>query len=63
MKLKLSEILRGSVRAEISGAAPEKCLNALTDAGVGFWDAVSEDAFTVRLGMAARDLGDRKSVV
>ena len=45
MKLKLSEILRGSVRAEISGAAPEKCLNALTDAGVGFWDAVSEDAY------------------
>lgn len=62
MKLKLSEILRGSVRAEISGAAPEKCLNALTDAGVGFWDAVSEDAFTVRLGMAARDLGDARAI-
>lgn len=48
--------LRGSVWVEAQGAAPERFLNALTQAGLRFWDAEPEDAFTLRLALRPRDL-------
>ena len=32
MRPRLSEILRGSVRVEVSGAAPQRLLNAMSEA-------------------------------
>ncbi len=62
MRPRLSEILRGSVRAEVSGAAPQRLLNAMSEADMPFWDAVPQDAFTIRLGLYSRDLRDAKAL-
>ena len=62
MRPRLSEILRGSVRVEVSGAAPQRMLNAMSEADMPFWDAVSQDAFTIRLGLYSRDLRDAKAL-
>lgn len=62
MMPRLSEILRGSVRAEVSGAAPQRLLNAMSEADMPFWDAVPQDAFTIRLGLYSRDLRDAKAL-
>ncbi len=60
MRPRLSEMLHGSVRAEVSGAAPQRLLNAMSEADIPFWDAVPQDAFTIRLGLYSRDLRDAK---
>ena len=62
MRPRLSEILRGSVRAEVSGAAPQRLLNAMSEADMPFWDAVPQDAFTIRLGLYSRDLRNAKAL-
>ena len=62
MRPRLSEILRGSVRVEVSGAAPQRLLNAMSEADMPFWDAVPQDAFTIRLGLYSRDLRDAKAL-
>ena len=62
MRPRLSEILRGSVRAEVSGAAPQRLLNAMSEADMPFWYAVPQDAFTIRLGLYSRDLRDAKAL-
>lgn len=62
MRARLSEILRGSVRVEVSGAAPQRLLNAMSEADMPFWDAVPQDAFTIRLGLYSRDLRDAKAL-
>lgn len=62
MRPRLSEILRGSVRAEVSGAAPQRLLNAMSEADMPFWDAVPQDAFTICLGLYSRDLRDAKAL-
>lgn len=62
MRPRLSEMLRGSVRAEVSGAAPQRLLNAMSEADMPFWDAVPQDAFTIRLGLYSRDLRDAKAL-
>lgn len=62
MRPRLSEILRGSVRAEVSGAAPQRLLNAMSEADMPFWDAVPQDAFTILLGLYSRDLRDAKAL-
>ena len=62
MMPRLSEILRGSVRVEVSGAAPQRLLNAMSEADMPFWDAVPQDAFTIRLGLYSRDLRDAKAL-
>ena len=54
--MRFAELLHGSVRVEISGATPERMLNALAEDGVSFWDAEPTDAFTFRFGMYTRDL-------
>lgn len=58
---RFSELLHGSVRVRITGAAPESCLNAFTEAGIAWWDALSEDEFTLKAGLAARDLARAKA--
>lgn len=60
--VKLSELLRGSARVEITGPSPEKCMNALTDSGVAFWDASCVDTFTVKLSIAARELKAARAI-
>ena len=62
MRPRLSEILRGSVRVEVSGAAPQRLLNAMSEADMPFWDAVPQDAFTICLGLYSRDLRDAKAL-
>lgn len=62
MRPRLSEILRGSVRVEVSGAVPQRLLNAMSEADMPFWDAVPQDAFTIRLGLYSRDLRDAKAL-
>ena len=62
MRPRLSEILRGSVRVEVSGAAPQRLLNAMSEADMPFWDAVPQDAFKIRLGLYSRDLRDAKAL-
>lgn len=62
MRPRLSEILRGSVRVEVSGAAPQRLLNAMSEADMPFWDAVPQDAFTIRLGLYSRDLRNAKAL-
>lgn len=62
MRPRLSEILRGSVRVEVSGAAPQRLLNVMSEADMPFWDAVPQDAFTIRLGLYSRDLRDAKAL-
>lgn len=62
MRPRLSEMLRGSVRAEVSGAAPQRLLNAMSEADMPFWDAVPQDAFTIRLGLYSRDLRNAKAL-
>ena len=62
MRPRLSEILRGSVRVEVSGAAPQRLLNAMSEADMPFWDAVPQDAFPTRLGLYSRDLRDAKAL-
>ena len=56
--MRAAEFMRGSVRAEISGVEPERCLNALTLSGIAFREAVSEDAFTLRLSLDTRDAAE-----
>ncbi len=55
-------MLRGSVRAEVSGAAPQRLLNAMSEAGIDFWDAAPGDAFTIRLGLYSRDLREVRAL-
>ena len=62
MMPRLSEILRGSVRVEVSGAAPQRLLNAMSEADMPFWDAVPQDAFTIRLGLYSRNLRNAKAL-
>lgn len=63
MSARLSELLRGAVRVEISGAAPERLLNAMSAAGIEFWDAEpSADGFTLRLGLYSRDLAGARAL-
>ena len=62
MRPRLSEILRGSVRVEVSGAAPQRLFNAMSEADMPFWDAMPQDAFTIRLGLYSRDLRDAKAL-
>ena len=49
--------LRGELRCEVSGAEPERFLNALADAGTAYWNAERADAFTLRLSIYSRDIG------
>lgn len=62
MKLKLSELLHGSVRIEVTGAEPQRLLNALAAADIRSWDAEPLDAFTLRLGVYSRDMGAVRSL-
>ncbi|MDR0890106.1 MAG: sporulation protein YqfD [Oscillospiraceae bacterium] len=39
----LINYFRGYVRLRITGAAPEKCLNALSQEGIAFWGIIKED--------------------
>ncbi len=57
MKVRFAELLRGSVRVEVSGAEPVKLLNALGGDGICFWDAEPVDDFTIRIGVYSRELG------
>ena len=41
--------LRGCAVLELCAAAPEYCLNKLTEAGLRFWDVTPVDALTVRI--------------
>ena len=43
--------LRGELRCEVSGAEPERFLNALADAGTAYWNAERADAVTLRLSI------------
>lgn len=56
MMEKLTNLMRGCVRMEISGALPAGFLNRLARAGVTFWDADPADAYTLRLTIHAVDL-------
>lgn len=53
---KFAQFLRGSVRVEVTGAAPERLLNALAGRDVRFWQGECVDALTLRLGLYTRDL-------
>ena len=46
---RISDWLRGTVRAELVGAFPAGLLNALAGRGVELWDVESADAYTLRL--------------
>ena len=56
MMRKFAQFLRGSVRVEVTGAAPERLLNALAGRDVRFWQGECVDALTLRLGLYTRDL-------
>lgn len=47
--------LRGEVRLRLTGASPERCLNALTRAGVEFWGIEKEDELHCVLCVLPRD--------
>ena len=59
---KFAQFLRGSVRVEVTGAAPERLLNALAGRDVRFWQGECVDALTLRLGLYTRDLPLAKSL-
>lgn len=46
---RISDWLRGTVRAELVGAFPAGLLNALASRGVELWDVESADAYNLRL--------------
>ncbi len=46
---RISDWLRGTVRAELVGAYPTGLLNALANCGVELWDVESADGYTLRL--------------
>lgn len=48
--------LRGSVRAEVTGAFPERFLNLCAQEGIGFWALEWPDSTTLRLRVARRDV-------
>ncbi|MEG2214067.1 MAG: sporulation protein YqfD [Oscillospiraceae bacterium] len=50
-----TNLIRGCVRAEISGAFPGNFLNILAKNGVAFWDAQPMDAFTLRVSLRLGD--------
>ena len=58
-------LLRGSVRVEVTGAFPERFLNLCAQEGLAFWDMEQPDSHTLRLTVAWTDRKalDRKSVV
>lgn len=62
MKIKLSELLHGSVRIKVTGAKPQDVLNAMSERSVSFWDAVPEDEFTIGLGIYSSDLSEVRSI-
>ncbi len=58
---RLDEFLWGGVRVRISGAAPEKFLNSLSEAGIECYDTEPLDEFTLLAGLRRRDLGRARS--
>lgn len=62
MKIKLSELLHGSVRIKVTGAKPQDVLNAMSERSVSFWDAVPEDEFTISLGIYSREFGEARAI-
>ena len=55
-------ILRASALVEVTGAEPERLLNALTDAGMGFSGVESLDGCTMRLTLRGGDLAAARSL-
>lgn len=53
---RLTNLMRGCLRVEITGALPAGYLTRLAHAGVEFWDADPADAYTLRLSLHAADL-------
>ena len=58
---KLYDYLRGTKRLEITGAQPERVLNALAGRGIEFWDC-APGSFSVRFTVAAADAGEAEAL-
>lgn len=52
---KLYEFLRGTVRASITGAQPEKLLNALAENGIEFWNCDPGDGYSMGVTVYTSD--------
>ena len=58
---KLTDRLRGTVRAEISGVFPETVLNACALNGIELWHLECPDAYTVRLNVYEKQLEELRA--
>ena len=57
---KLIDYFRGCVRLRLRGCEPERCLQALLDAGIAFWDTEKPDEFTLLLTLYRADAARAK---
>jgi len=48
-------LARGAVRIRVRGVCPENILNSMAEAELDFWDAVSEDSFSIILSARSAD--------
>lgn len=53
--MKLYDIAKGTARVEISGAEPERVLNALAQKGVCFWDTTPKSDFVIETTVYSSD--------
>lgn len=53
--MKLYDMARGTVTVEISGAEPERILNALAQRDIAFWDTTPKKDFKIKTTLAAND--------
>lgn len=45
----ITDLLKGSIRLEVSGADPEKFINLCSQQGIGVWDVISVDDYTMNI--------------